>query len=338
MIAGTNGTTDVKVDGACATNGSGTMTCTGFVGPITGNVTGNASGSAASITTINPIATGGTNASDANTALANLGAQAKLGTNYNSVTKTGSGNEVPGMTTTTPTAGDYVSYDGAKFVNTEPGIATDPRTTTTETIAATTKGKLVTFSNVAAVAASIAQCGTGSFDSLWNAYLLNLNSGTVTLTPTTSTINGAAALALLSGQGATITCDGANYHAGIDNAPPAVVITTSTPIAVTTTVASGFYNNQHATAGTAITYNLPTAAAGKQFCIRNSYNGSAVNTGVLTVNTSASGQFIIDVDGTLGATGGHITSGGAGGDSMCVVGVDATHWQVYVQKGTWTKS
>ena len=101
---------------------------------------------------------------------------------------------------------------------------------------------------------------------------------------------------------------------------------------------SGYTFNQYATAATGVAYTLPTAAAGKQYCVRNSYNGSAANTGVLTVNTSASGQFLIDVDGTLGSTGGHITSGGAGGDAACFVGVDTTHWQVYVQKGTWTKN
>jgi len=118
----------------------------------------------------------------------------------------------------------------------------------------------------------------------------------------------------------------------------AVVVTTSTPITVSSLYTSAYYFNQHATPATAIAYTLPTAAAGLQFCFGNSYNGSAADTGVLTVNTSASGQYIIDVDGTLGATGGHVTSGGAGGDKACLVGVDATHWQLYVNKGVWTKN
>ena len=117
----------------------------------------------------------------------------------------------------------------------------------------------------------------------------------------------------------------------------AVSVDTTTPITVSTTNASEFYNNQNATAATAVTYNLPTAAAGKQFCFTNSYNGSAADTGVLTVATSATGQFIIFTDGTLSATGGNVTSGGAAGDASCVVGVDSTHWQLYVQRGTWTK-
>ena len=100
---------------------------------------------------------------------------------------------------------------------------------------------------------------------------------------------------------------------------------------------SGYTFNQEATAATAITYTLPTAAAGKQYCVGNSYNGSAATTGTLEILTSASGQFIIFTDGTLSATGGYVLSGGAAGDAACVVGTDSTHWQLYVQRGTWAK-
>jgi hypothetical protein len=117
----------------------------------------------------------------------------------------------------------------------------------------------------------------------------------------------------------------------------ATVVDTASPVTVSTTASSEYHFNQHATTGTAMTYNLPTAAAGKQFCISNSNNGSAANTGVITIAGSAAGQFIIFTDGTLSATGGNVTSGGAAADAACVVGVDATHWMLYVQRGTWTK-
>lgn len=115
------------------------------------------------------------------------------------------------------------------------------------------------------------------------------------------------------------------------------VVDTSTPVTVSTTLAAEYHFNENATAATAVTYNLPTAAAGKQFCFSNANNGSAANTGVLTVATSATGQFIIFTDGTLSATGGNVTSGGAAADAACVAGVDTTHWMLYVQRGTWTK-
>lgn len=120
-------------------------------------------------------------------------------------------------------------------------------------------------------------------------------------------------------------------------AAASATVTTATPVTVSTTDSSGFYFNQHATAATAITYNLPTAAAGKQFCFANSNNGAA-NTGALTIATSAAGQYIIYTDGTLSASGGNIASGGAAGDAACMVGVDSTHWIAYVQRGTWTKN
>jgi hypothetical protein len=108
-------------------------------------------------------------------------------------------------------------------------------------------------------------------------------------------------------------------------------------ITVGASLYSGYFVNEHATAATAITYNLPTAANGRQYCFVNGYNGSAANTGVLTIQTSATGQFIIFTDGTLSATDGTVTSAGAGGDAACVVGVDVTHWMLYAQRGTWTK-
>ncbi len=120
--------------------------------------------------------------------------------------------------------------------------------------------------------------------------------------------------------------------------PVSTVVDTGTPVTVSTTKPSEFHFNENATAATAVTYNLPTAAAGKQFCFSNASNATpAPNTGVLTIATSASGQFIIFTDGTLSATGGNITSGGAAADAACVVGADSTHWVLYVNRGTWTK-
>ena len=104
----------------------------------------------------------------------------------------------------------------------------------------------------------------------------------------------------------------------------------------------GFHFNQNATPGTAITYNLPAAATcnnglPKQFCFKNSNNARcAANTGTLKIQTSASGQYIIDATGTLSASDGYVISGGAASDGACVVGVDSTHWQLYVGVGTWT--
>ena len=124
---------------------------------------------------------------------------------------------------------------------------------------------------------------------------------------------------------------------GITDGTAPVTVTTGTTGTPGGTYKSGYTINQEATAGTGVTYTLPTAAAGLQYCMMNGYNGSAANTGALTVQTSASGQYIYNLSsGTLSASGGYVSSGGAAGDSACVVGIDSTHWNMFTQFGTWT--
>lgn len=85
-------------------------------------------------------------------------------------------------------------------------------TTTSEALANSDQGKLVTFSNAGAVAATIAQAGGGgNFAAGWVASLKNLGAGTVTLTPATSTVDGAATVTLTTGQGLDLYSDGTNY-------------------------------------------------------------------------------------------------------------------------------
>jgi hypothetical protein len=117
---------------------------------------------------------------------------------------------------------------------------------------------------------------------------------------------------------------------------PSVTITTGT----TGTLSTPFTINQEGTTGTAVAYTLPTASAGAQYCVDNGYNGSAADTGALTVNTSTSGQYILFTDGTLSASGGYVVSGGAARDGACFAGIDSTHWIFYPHSpagGTWTK-
>lgn len=122
----------------------------------------------------------------------------------------------------------------------------------------------------------------------------------------------------------------------VDGATP-MAVSTTTPVSLGGTYNSGYTLNEHATPGQAIVFNLPTAAPGKQYCVGNAYNGSNPNTGTLDLQTSAVGQYIIFTDGTLSATGGYVISGGAAADAACVIGVDSTHWLLYVQRGSWSR-
>lgn len=128
-----------------------------------------------------------------------------------------------------------------------------------------------------------------------------------------------------------------NVFGGIIDGLTSTFVTTGTTATVGGTYSQSYYFNQNATAAAGVTYTLPAAVAGKAYCFGNSYNGTAANTGVLTIAASASGQFIIFTDGTLSASGGNVTSGGAAGDYACVVGADTTHWYLRTAQGTWTK-
>src|SRR5262245_30465575 len=83
-------------------------------------------------------------------------------------------------------------------------------TSTSDTIATTDYGNLVTYNNAGAVAVTLPQA-TGSF-ATFNVFVKNLGVGTVTITPTTSTINGAATFTVAQNKAAWIVSDGANYQ------------------------------------------------------------------------------------------------------------------------------
>lgn len=79
-------------------------------------------------------------------------------------------------------------------------------------------GKLLIFTHAGTVAVSMAAAGSSGgvyFPAGSKVTLLNLATGNVTITPTTSTINGAATLVLEGGQSAAIYSDGANYWAAV---------------------------------------------------------------------------------------------------------------------------
>lgn len=96
------------------------------------------------------------------------------------------------------------------------GVRRNTQTGTTYTVVTADQGKVVTFNNAASVAVTLPQAGSsaGTFMPNQSGFLvINIGAGTVTITPTTSTINGAATLALANGDGARIISDGTNYLA-----------------------------------------------------------------------------------------------------------------------------
>ncbi len=95
-----------------------------------------------------------------------------------------------------------------------PTLAVNAQTGTTYAIQNSDLNKLITFNNSSPVAVTIAQAGTNSnFASGWFCFVNNTGTGIVTITPTTSTIQGMTNLRLGINQSATIISDGVNYDA-----------------------------------------------------------------------------------------------------------------------------
>src|SRR6266851_3945349 len=73
---------------------------------------------------------------------------------------------------------------------------TNAQTGTSYTYATADFGKLVTHANAAAIAGTLPQCGATGFAAGFNFDVMNTGVGTLTITPTTSTIDGVATLVL----------------------------------------------------------------------------------------------------------------------------------------------
>lgn len=73
--------------------------------------------------------------------------------------------------------------------------------------------QLVTFTNASPVAVTLPQATaeTGGFPSGWQVFISNQAGGAVTITPTTSTIDGVASIVLQQYEGLQIVSDGTNY-------------------------------------------------------------------------------------------------------------------------------
>jgi hypothetical protein len=102
----------------------------------------------------------------------------------------------------------------SEFVNAQTG--------TSYTVQAADRRYLVSFTNSSPVAVTLPQAGA-NFPNGWFADFNNEGTGTVTITPTTSTIDGQANITLAQYQGIRIVSDGTNYRSvrGLGSTVPA---------------------------------------------------------------------------------------------------------------------
>jgi len=87
------------------------------------------------------------------------------------------------------------------------------QTGTTYTILATDFGKVLTFAHAGAIAVTLPVVTTATFPDSGCFTLVTIGAGTVTVTPTTSTINGQATKTYATNAGGRICRHGAQYLA-----------------------------------------------------------------------------------------------------------------------------
>jgi hypothetical protein len=80
----------------------------------------------------------------------------------------------------------------------------------------------------------------------------------------------------------------------------------------------------------ALTFSAPAGVVGRQRCYRNATGKSGAITVQMAIGNS------VDLDGADGTSGGYLISGGALGDSLCIISDAANHWYAVVNKGIWT--
>jgi hypothetical protein len=147
------------------------------------------------------------------------------GTNYFSLRGGAGGGglslQVDGTPNGSQTLLNLISGGGVQVVDGGTGGVTiqgrelfDKQTGTTYTVVNGDRGKAVTLSNASPVAVTLPQAGSGgNFATGWYADFMNIGAGLVTITPTTSTINGAVSMTLGQYQHVRIISDGTNYFA-----------------------------------------------------------------------------------------------------------------------------
>lgn len=158
------------------------------------------------------------------------------------------------------------------------------QTGTTYAIQNSDCGKLLTFTNGSNMAVSLAQAGSGgNFIAGWSAHIQNRGAGSLTITPATSTIDGASAFTLIQNQGIAIFSDGTNYFTERGaNAQVSSIVT-----------GCGLSGGTITTTGTIALSQPVNNQTGTSYAIQNSDCGNLVtfsNAGTVTATIAQAGS------------------------------------------------
>ncbi len=155
----------------------------------------------------------------------------------------------------TTTAPDFTSIKG-KILAAQNFKSINAQTGTSYTVLDSDRGKLVTLSNGSAIAVTLPQAGAASsFITGWWGDFYTGGVGTVTITPTTSTINGASTLVLTTGQSAHCVSNGTNYFCEVGKSAGSGTVTSMGIVASTATISGT------CTVTTSGTCNVPSQTA-----------------------------------------------------------------------------
>lgn len=175
----------------------------------------------------------------------------------------------PAITSPAITAGG--SWAGSPSLTTPNISGVNAQAGATYIVAASDEQRLVTFSNASNISVTLPQATTSGFGAGTVFHFRNSSaSGTVTITPTVSTIDGVASLSLTLGQGTDIYSDGVNYFSQKGSSPfPSVLYNTqggltSSSVGNSTLVLAGASGNTYR-----VTFNVIVGAVGLS-CTGNS--------------------------------------------------------------------
>jgi hypothetical protein len=179
------------------------------------------------------------------------------------------------------TSGHVLRGNGTAFIDTQlafsdlsgallaaqNNLLQNAQTGTSYTIVDGDRGKLITLNNSSAVAVTLPQAGSGGgFGAGWVSRVENIGAGTATITPTTSTIDGAASITLAQYQGVWLWSDATNYLT-LRTKPNVVPTTATTSNFLTSIAADGTATKAQPAftdiSGTASTSQIPNLDASK---------------------------------------------------------------------------
>jgi hypothetical protein len=169
-------------------------------------------------------------------------------------------------------------------------------------------GNLVKLSNASAQTPTLAQAGTGgNFPAGWFADVCNIGAGTQTLTPATSTIDGAASLAIAQKQCFRVVSDGTNYQlatrsTSVSNSDGTLTISpiVGSVVASLNLAHSNTWSVLQTFATLTVTGSLTTnLTGGGTQCVQASNTGVLSGTGSACGSGSGAVNSVTNSDGTL---------------------------------------